>query len=1364
MKNTNLAGLALVALRSATVIAVFGAGSLMAQPTVKTWGGGASTTHFGYVDTNTLMSFFHTPMGMAVSQNGQTVFVADRDNNAVRLFTDFQDANNGWTFTFTTNFISKPVGVALDAAGDVYVLNRGSTNAIATNGTVLEFDQYGYFVMTNAYGLTNAAGMALDPFGNIYVTERSNLLVEITGGNNLNTVATVNLGTNVSLQGISMMPNGTIAACDSGRNGIYIITPNVNPTNVVITQIAGFNGQGDGTGINNQGLPTNRAKFFQPTGVAAASDGTLIVSDFGNGHVKVITTSGIVTNFYGVVSNDWKSAFPGWVDGLVAVPDLPGGVAGRCQDAVALSPDGTTVWTTEDFYHTVRRVTGQSFQPPVQPIPATPTGFTATLVTNGNSFQVDLTWNSVVNASRYGVQRGTSQSGPFNLLQITSGTSYIDTNVAPANTYYYVVEAENSGGVSPNTAPVRVIIPAIPPLQPAIGWYDFPVANGFLSQLHPVAPGIPYIANNPLNIGVAQVDTNGPQTYYITIPPQTNNTTFSYVTNYGQAPPVYKDNNSPGANVNSLYPQLPLSLMSNGLVTIEAVNLDGNHVPSAVTSATFLFQVGPISLIGTNAAQFNLVDVTTNLTYYYTTDGSDPLTNANAQQFTTISNTTPFSILISSNFTFEVVGKRSGYAPSPTLKYTFLGQNFQVTTLSWGFESGYCSSEFIGSPGEMFYAPVTIISLPGTVMYGLEFNMTVTNLGADAVPSGGFGFQSMLQKPVTESNVVGVVFKEIPPYMFIGVASSPPPPNQIVNYNGTNFVNLEVANTNLNELAVGWFEVALHTNLYNTAAQNLLTYSEAFVEQIPNQEFPNKDIVGGYAFQVPTNAQPGEQYQIQLNRASANGDGLGGPNSAVPIALPLTGSLTNGAINAIKIVTVGQPKYLAGDIYPFRWFNAGDFGWGSLTNYGANDVMATFNWAVYGFNEPAPGSDFYDAMDSAGGLGTYNAAAGYWVPSGTLSGAALYPMYDPANTGAINQMAFGDGTIDVCDIFVTFERSQFGNLNWFQRFYTNDPVHGVFGRVAQAIYPQTNAFGNSLSFQPVKPGVKGAVSSQPVSITNTPSVNFSATDFLASAGQTLTIPINATTFGPYPIRMLALNVSVVPLDGSPALTTAAQFTPSPALATAFGNQAPLLSTNQGPGNYAAVWLPSGALSQLPGLSANANIGYVTVTIPANATSSSAYAIHFDHASASPSGLASLPRKTLTGLITLSNRSSSYYGDGIPDSWRLRYFGTIYNELSVSNADADGTGMNNYQKYVAGLDPMDPTSVLNAGTDQTMAQSPQDHVVYWPSVSGQTYVIERSSTLFPPKWTPVATAIGDGSYMEIHDAPGGDNYFYRVTTH
>src|ERR1039458_7653365 len=230
-----------------------------------------------------------------------------------------------------------------------------------------------------------------------------------------------------------------------------------------------------------------------------------------------------------------------------------------------------------------------------------------------------------------------------------------------------------------------------------------------------------------------------------------------------------------------------------------------------------------------------------------------------------------------------------------------------------------------------------------------------------------------------------------------------------------------------------------------------------------------------------------------------------------------------------------------------------------------------------------------------------------------------------------------------------------------------------------------------------------------------------------------------------------LNLSVEPLDGSPALTSPVRFTPNAALGT------PAMSSSIGNGNYAATWLNS----TIAGLTGTATLGTLTVTIPANASSSASYAIHFDHASASPNGVASFPKQTLTGLILLSDRSSSIYNDGIPDSWRLRYFGTVNNILSQAAADADGDGASNWQEYIAGTDPTNPKSVLRASTDQAAAQHSQDCVVHWPSVAGKRYLIERATSLYGPNWIPVYTNTGNGADMEFHDTDGGNVRLYRV---
>jgi hypothetical protein len=575
--------------------------------------------------------------------------------------------------------------------------------------------------------------------------------------------------------------------------------------------------------------------------------------------------------------------------------------------------------------------------------------------------------------------------------------------------------------------------------------------------------------------------------------------------------------------------------------------------------------------------------------------------------------------------------------------------------------------------------------------------------------------------------------------MFLTSATNPqpvvPPTTQVFQYNNGWFEPLTFSDTldGLNLLGVGWLERHGQTNLYDTKAQTLIDYSMAHDTVFtPNT---GKVIAGGYAFQIPPAATNSQTWQIQIGLPSATSDGVGAPGSAVYIATPTNGSLTAGAMNSIKIVTAGQRRYIAGDCAPFRWFNAGDFGDTNLDN---SDVEQVFQSAIYGLNYPPWKSDLFDSMDSCGGVGVLDPSTGYYTNAnaGPLTIAQQNALFDGNDTN-INQIAFGDGILDVCDVYVTFRRSLDPSLSWFYRFWSNG------SRVAVDPKPGAPA-NNSLA----TPQLKASA----VFLTNPPSVNFAATDVTASAGQTVQVPITAKIFGSYPLRLLMLNLSVEPLDGSPALTSPVQFTPNAALGS------PAVSSSTGNGNYAATWLNSA----IAGLTGIATLGTLTVTVPANAPSSAAYAIHFDHASASPNGLASFPKKTLTGLILLSDRSGSpIYHDGIPDSWRLRYFGTVYNVLSQADADADGDGANNRQEYVAGTDPTDPSSVLRVSTDQAVAQQSQDCVVHWPSVAGKHYIIERSASLFGSNWIPVSTNAGSGTDMEFHDTSGGAVRFYRV---
>ena len=230
---------------------------------------------------------------------------------------------------------------------------------------------------------------------------------------------------------------------------------------------------------------------------------------------------------------------------------------------------------------------------------------------------------------------------------------------------------------------------------------------------------------------------------------------------------------------------------------------------------------------------------------------------------------------------------------------------------------------------------------------------------------------------------------------------------------------------------------------------------------------------------------------------------------------------------------------------------------------------------------------------------------------------------------------------------------------------------------------------------------------------------------------------------------MMLNVDLVPLDGSPAITTPAVFTPSSGLG------APALTMSQGPDNYAGAWLnPSNT-----GVVGADVIGTVTVSLPSNVTDSSSYLVHFEHFSASPNGIAAFHSTIQDGLITVGDRTGSSWADGIPDWWRLVQFGTVSNLLSAANLDPDGDGASNWQEYVAGTNPNDPNSVLQLTTPAPSG----NYSVQWPSIVGKNYTLECSTSLFSTNWTVIATNIlGTGQPIQFTDpAPQGQARFYRA---
>ena len=141
-------------------------GQVSAPPFLLKWGG------FG-----TLSGRFNTPVGVTVDAAGN-VYVADRMNHRVQKFTSDGTFLTAWgSLGSADGQFTEPFGVAVDAAGNVYV-----SDVIAHR--IQKFTSTGTFLrkwgsLGSADGqFRSPSGIAVDPTGNLYVAEQLNHRVQ----------------------------------------------------------------------------------------------------------------------------------------------------------------------------------------------------------------------------------------------------------------------------------------------------------------------------------------------------------------------------------------------------------------------------------------------------------------------------------------------------------------------------------------------------------------------------------------------------------------------------------------------------------------------------------------------------------------------------------------------------------------------------------------------------------------------------------------------------------------------------------------------------------------------------------------------------------------------------------------------------------------------------------------------------------------------------------------------------------------------------------------------------------------------------------------------------------------------------------
>jgi len=261
----------------------------------------AGSTLSGNTDGTAASAAFNSPCGITVGAEGN-LYIADSYNNTIRKITRegvvttfagngtpaLQDGNgNGARFSY-------PVGIASDAAGNLYIADNknhsirkitpaAEVTTIAGNGTPGFINGAG-----GAASFNRPVGLTLDAAGNIYVADRDNHCIrKISATGVVTTFAGTGLpgaangpvatATFHSPKGITIDIEGNFYIADAGNHIIRKITPEG-----IVSTLAGAGVPG-----NKEGQSA-AAYFNEPSGLVTDNMGNLYVTDSGNDVIRKI--------------------------------------------------------------------------------------------------------------------------------------------------------------------------------------------------------------------------------------------------------------------------------------------------------------------------------------------------------------------------------------------------------------------------------------------------------------------------------------------------------------------------------------------------------------------------------------------------------------------------------------------------------------------------------------------------------------------------------------------------------------------------------------------------------------------------------------------------------------------------------------------------------------------------------------------------------------------------------------------------------------------------------------------------------------------------------------------------------------------
>ena len=280
----------------------------------------AGTNNIGFAGDGSAAAnaILHLPTGVALDSSGN-VYFADSLNNRIRKIagtTISTVAGNGGVSSSGDGFpassaqLNTPLGVAVDAAGNLYIADslNNAIRKVSASGVMSTFagnsvpGSSGDGGAPTAAQLNGPRGVAVDAAGNVYVADTLNHKVRIIAGGVINTFAGSGTAgfSGDGAAAASAALNAPFGVAVDGAGNVYIAEFGNNRVRKVdskgiITTVAG-------TGVSaygGDGGPALSAQLNGPQGVAVDSAGNLYIADTENNRVRRVTAGGAISTIAG---------------------------------------------------------------------------------------------------------------------------------------------------------------------------------------------------------------------------------------------------------------------------------------------------------------------------------------------------------------------------------------------------------------------------------------------------------------------------------------------------------------------------------------------------------------------------------------------------------------------------------------------------------------------------------------------------------------------------------------------------------------------------------------------------------------------------------------------------------------------------------------------------------------------------------------------------------------------------------------------------------------------------------------------------------------------------------------------------------